>query len=1163
MINIWSVPFKIATITDHSQRYLIDKYYFVLSINYPETILDTYMKISAYILALVSIITGSLSTYALDASHYATNSALSEGRWQRVKVSATGMQLISNADLKAMGFNDISKVRVYGTGGNMVREALAADMPDDLPMVKSVVTNRGILFFGVDNTSWNPNKSVGERHTLNPYCSESYYFVSDREAGEYPELTPTASPAKSEYLLDAFEERISYEKDLEAPSDMGRMLLGEDFRSTKSQTFNFTLPDIVNPHVAAAVKFGARTTNGTSQLKISANGEVLPSTASDRIQESQEEFIRTALTVKNFDIDGDKLALNIEYSYSGALFTARLDYIEVFYNRALKMGSNSELHFYHTFTGETASLQGCSSETVIWDVTYPWRPVEVNYTLEGSTAYFTPTNGYHEFVAFNPSTSGRTVARAGVVSNQDIHGIASPDMVIITNSEYMEAAKSLARLHEEHDGFKVEILTPDAIYNEFSGGHADVSAIRKLLKMWYDRPGDHKLRYCMILGRGTYDYKLVANGVRRPGFTPIPMWQSPTGLTEITAFSTDDYLAMLDDCTEQTFDMSSAKMRVAVGRLPVRSASEANQVAAKIEKYVKEPNYGAWRNRVMLIADDQDGAIHFTQTEDVYGRLVKKAPHYQYEKLYLDSYPLESTSLGNTYPKAKERMMRLFNDGVIYTNYIGHASTTSWTHEKLLTWSDINSFSNTNLTFLIAATCSFGHWDGDVICGAEILVLNPTAGFIGAIAPSRTVFMSMNGVLNGLMADHILTTVDDGGATRVGDVFINAKNDYRDDNKLRYCLIADPALRLPKPTHQISFESINGIEIETAEDLPQLEALSKAVVKGKVTTPDGSDATDFNGTMSLDLYDAEMVVETLGNGANGEKKFYNDRKSKLASVSAVVKNGAWEATLLLPAEIANNMSPARIVAYAYSDQGTEAGGSTESLYVIGYPAEESSDTEGPKITEFYLNNHEFGENESVNANPVLHASFFDESGINISESGIGHKMSVSLDNDQVFDDVYTCYQPDPENPLGGSIAYPIQDLAAGEHTLKFTVYDNANNATSRSITFNVAETKGPGIRNMRTDVNPASVSVVFTVTVDQPNTKIQCLTEVFDLSGKRVWSSDRNVTSDMQGNIDTPWDLRDQMGRRVPRGIYLYRTRVETSDGMHSSQTKKLAVTAQ
>ena len=36
----------------------------------------------------------------------------------------------------------------------------------------------------------------------------------------------------------------------------------------------------------------------------------------------------------------------------------------------------------------------------------------------------------------------------------------SPDMLIVAYSEYAEAAKKIARLHEEADGFNVAVLTP-------------------------------------------------------------------------------------------------------------------------------------------------------------------------------------------------------------------------------------------------------------------------------------------------------------------------------------------------------------------------------------------------------------------------------------------------------------------------------------------------------------------------------------------------------------------------------------------------------------------------------------------------------------------------------------------------------------------------------
>ena len=52
-----------------------------------------------------------LPAWALPASHYASSSALAEGRWVKVKTGATGMHLVTNTQLRNMGFSDPSKVR--------------------------------------------------------------------------------------------------------------------------------------------------------------------------------------------------------------------------------------------------------------------------------------------------------------------------------------------------------------------------------------------------------------------------------------------------------------------------------------------------------------------------------------------------------------------------------------------------------------------------------------------------------------------------------------------------------------------------------------------------------------------------------------------------------------------------------------------------------------------------------------------------------------------------------------------------------------------------------------------------------------------------------------------------------------------------------------------
>lgn len=61
---------------------------------------------------------------------------------------------------------------------------------------------------------------------------------------------------------------------------------------------------------------------------------------------------------------------------------------------------------------------------------------------------------------------------AGRVVNQDIHALETPGMLIISPKEFKSQADRVAQLHAEMDGMRVQVLTPEEIYNEFSSGHA-------------------------------------------------------------------------------------------------------------------------------------------------------------------------------------------------------------------------------------------------------------------------------------------------------------------------------------------------------------------------------------------------------------------------------------------------------------------------------------------------------------------------------------------------------------------------------------------------------------------------------------------------------------------------------------------------------------------
>ncbi len=92
------------------------------------------------------------------------------------------------------------------------------------------------------------------------------------------------------------------------------------------------------------------------------------------------------------------------------------------------------------------------------------------------------------------------------------------------------------------------------------------------------------------------------------------IWQSPDGDSEINSFSNDDYIGMLEDVrVGQICDEATRKSMLPLAAFRSRHRLKALAMASKIEKYVKNPNYGAWRNKVMIIADDGDNGNHLAQ----------------------------------------------------------------------------------------------------------------------------------------------------------------------------------------------------------------------------------------------------------------------------------------------------------------------------------------------------------------------------------------------------------------------------------------------------------------------------------------------------------------------------------------------------------------------
>lgn len=1119
------------------------------------------------------------SSVALDRSHYASSSALSSGRWIKVRVSGTGMHRVSASQLKSMGFKDASRVNVYGYGGNIISSALTAAQPDDLPMQPVVrLSDGGIAFYGVGTVAEYIDDKGQLSHEQNYFSTASYYYLSDRETDKTTPEAIEPSGTVSGNIIDAVPVMVVHERELEAAGPTGRILLGEDFRSVTKQNFSLEMPGRkAETPVELTVRMGAKSAGGTNVYSVTANGAHAGDVNISGLRGSYSEVhsvldsLKTTITPLD---NSEKLDIEIAYTPSGAqvVYMSRLDFIKVTYTRSLHFANDEIAFSYASRNGdETLRITGGDATTQLWDVTDAAAPRRINVTpgSDGSLQ-FNALPGARKYIAFTPAGVTDEVSGSVQVRNQDLHALETPDMVIISPEQFQNQALRIAQMHSDDDGMDVVVLKPEDVYNEFSSGSPDASAFRKLLKMWYDRdPG--KIKYCLLMGRATYDNRQLTATVKNAGYPRLPIWQSVNSSSETSSFCSDNFIGMLDDC--ERLAMGTAKVRVAVGRMPVKNASEATQAVDKLINYVESSDLGSWRNQVMVIADDADGGDHLRQAQKVITAMEGQGNggNFMYERLYLDSYPLGTASTSKSYPDARKRMFKILNDGVGFIDFIGHGNPTSLTHENLLTYTDVTSMTNKRLPIMLAATCEFMRFDSDNISAAEIMWLNNKGGTIAFIAANRKVYITQNGMFNEAIGKNFFRRDAQGHARRLGDVYIGGLNDYpsTDDNRHRYALMGDPALKIVSPELCVAIDEIDGValaDIHDAGDYPVLTARSKVKVKGRVTDADGALLADFNGRVVPTVFDAERAITTYGHPSVGEDDgkviTYNDRKNRLFTGSFAVKGGLWEATVIIPEEIDNNYSPALLNMYAYSDDLREANGATTQFYVYGYADDsEDRDTTDPEILGIGLNSYMFRDGGIVNSSPLFVAKVRDDSGINISSSGIGKQMTLIVDGRRVYEDLVDQFTPDPDDYLAGEVQYTIPTLDDGDHQLMFTVWDNAGNNTSRTLNFKVKSDMQPSV-NVYTDASPATAGVTFYVAPDLPLEGTHCHIGVYDLSGRMIWDAQAVDSGNPATPMQARWDLTDRGGARVARGIYIYRCTVTDGKGGETVVAKKLAVAA-
>jgi len=279
-----------------------------------------------------------------------------------------------------------------------------------------------------------------------------------------------------------------------------------------------------------------------------------------------------------------------------------------------------------------------------------------------------------------------------------------------------------------------------------------------------------------------------------------------------------------------------------------------------------------------------------------------------------------------------------------------------------------------------------------------------------------------------------------------------------------------------------------------------IRALSEVRVYGKIEDLFGSFISNFSGKLKLKVYDKEQTLYTKAQGNPNNAKFpYLDRPNVLFSGETTVVDGLFSVVFKVPKDINYNYGFGRISYYAYDDEnGFEAQGAYEDFVIGGSDNNAKYENIGPAVT-LYLNTDRFKSGDKVNESPLFFAFVKDESGINTSGAGVGHDITLTLNDSKTPIVLNSFFSTFPDSYREGSLVYQLENLEPGKYTLTFKVWDLLNNSTTEQIEFEVVKGFPVRIEEMIARPNPAQESVHFRIQHDRPEAVLDCIVRVYDL----------------------------------------------------------------
>lgn len=870
------------------------------------------------------------------------NSVLSEGSWYKISVEETGIYKISYDNLVVWGIEPTQinpqHIRLFGNGNGMLPESNETFRYDDLQ--ENVIMVYGeedgnfdpgdyFLFYGEGPTLWNRHPdTVLFEHETNLYTERTCYFLNfDLGEGKRIE-TQYSTIIPPNHFVTSFNDYFYHELELENLIHSGKSWFGECFDEVLNYNFQVEFPNLISDDSLTLTVQAAGRSGVISNLEVNINSAInfqvdLP--ASNLSVNS--DYAKIGNSTMHFLTNNELLNIDVTYQKPDEYSKAWLDYFEINASRKLKFDAG-QICFRNL---ESAGMGNVSKFTIetsnsninVWNVSDPVNVMSVDININSTTVDFIlETDSLLEFIVFDEGLS-LTPEYLGEIENQNLHGFEGVEMIIITHNNFKTQAQQLADFRETFNGITTFVTTPELIYNEFSSGVLDISAIRDFMKYLYEKSNGERPEYLLLFGDATYDYK----NITKNNINYVPVWESLESLNRIMSYSTDDYFSEFDDVDKTSL------LKIGIGRLPVKTVSEASAVVEKIIHYSSsEYAMGNWRNDIMTIADDEDGNLHLEQADEITKLIDTLRPSVNISKVYLDAFIQDSFPNGNpAYTEVNQAITDKINSGVSMISYTGHGFYGGLARERVLTELDIENWTNTDYyPFFFSASCDFGWFDDpDKYSFTEKAILLEGKGMSGIIGATRPTYAGSNKTFHENFMKVILTYPD----FPVGKSLKHAKLLTGWSNNIRkYCLFGDPSMRLAIPLNHVVTEAINGVYAEDFNDT--IHPAEQIVVSGFISDNEGNPIYNFHGNLKVKVYDIIHIDSTLGNDYSSHVIGFEKQDSVVYELETEVINGQFVFSFNYPNFSYEEFGQIKLSYYA-NDDLVDASGAFSRITVGG------------------------------------------------------------------------------------------------------------------------------------------------------------------------------------------------------------------------------------